>query len=72
MWDELCYKYNGGVDTVRWMQHAWSHVEKYVDEERFNQVRMLLNIQEKESGWWRNACLLYFQTFSKMAHSCAI
>jgi alpha-glucuronidase len=26
----------------------------------------LLAIQEKEAVWWRNACLLYFQTFSKM------
>ncbi len=66
LWDELCYKYNQGVDTVKWMQSAWNHVKKYIDEERFNQVRMLLNIQEKEAVWWRNACLLYFQTFSKM------
>jgi len=29
-------------------------------------VKMLLAIQEKEAVWWRNACLLYFQTFSKM------
>ena len=21
LWDELCYKYNSGVDSVRWMQH---------------------------------------------------
>jgi alpha-glucuronidase len=27
---------------------------------------MLLGIQEKDAVWWRNACLLYFQTFSKM------
>ena len=27
---------------------------------------MLLTIQEKEAVWWRNACVLYFQTFSKM------
>jgi alpha-glucuronidase len=26
---------------------------------------MLLTIQEKEAVWWRNACLLYFQTYSK-------
>jgi len=25
---------------------------------------MLLTIQEKEAVWWRNACVLYFQTFS--------
>jgi alpha-glucuronidase len=66
LWDELCYKYNEGVDTVRWMQGAWKNMEKYIDEERYNHVRMLLNIQEKEAVWWRDACLLYFQTFSKM------
>ena len=66
LWDELCYKYNEGVDEVRWMQATWKNMEKYIDEERFNHVRMLLNTQEEEAVWWRNACLLYFQTFSKM------
>ncbi len=66
LWDEMCYKYNEGVDTVRWIQNAWNNVGKYIDEETFNQVRMLLTIQENEAVWWRNACLLYFQTFSKM------
>ena len=66
LWDELCYKYYSGVDSVRWMQHTWNGLKKYIDEERFEQVKMLLVIQEKEAVWWRNACLLYFQTFSKM------
>ena len=66
LWDELCYKYYSGVDTVRWMQHTWNGLKKYIDEERFEQVKMLLAIQEKEAVWWRNACLLYFQTYSKM------
>jgi alpha-glucuronidase len=42
------------------------HMEKYIDPERYNQVRMLLNIQEKDAVWLSNAYLLYFQTFSKM------
>jgi len=66
LWDELCYEYYSGVDSVRWMEHTWNALKKYIDEERFDQVRMLLGIQEKEAVWWRNACLLYFQTFSKM------
>jgi alpha-glucuronidase len=66
LWDELCYKYNEGVDTVRRMQSAWKNVEKYLDAERYNHIRMLLNIQEGEAVWWRDACLLYFQNFSKM------
>lgn len=65
LWNELCYRYYSGTDSVKWMQHQWDHLEKYIDEERFKQVKMFLNIQEKEAEWWRNACLLYFQTFSK-------
>jgi len=64
LWEEMCYKYNTGVDSVRWMQRTWSHLKKYISEERFKEVQMLLNIQEQEAVWWRNACLLYFQTFS--------
>ena len=66
-WEELCYRYYSGVDSVRSMQQTWNSLKKYIDDERFQQVKMLLNIQEKEAVWWRNACLLYFQTFSKMS-----
>jgi alpha-glucuronidase len=66
LWDELCYKYNEGVDTVRWMQSAWNNLKNYIDAQRFDEVKMLLNIQQKEAVWWRNACLLYFQTYSAM------
>jgi len=67
LWDELCYKYNSGVDSVRWMQQTWSKQKDKIDAQRFEQISMLLKIQEQEAVWWRNACLLYFQTFSKMA-----
>ncbi len=66
LWDELCYKYNEGVDEVRWMEKAWNGLKDQLDDERFRHVQMLLGIQEKEAKWWRNACLLYFETFSKM------
>ena len=65
LWEELCYKYNAGVDSVRAMQAAWRSLKTYVDEDRFNHVTMLFAVQEKEAVWWRNSCLLYFQTFSK-------
>lgn len=65
LWNELCYKYSSGVDSVRQMQQTWNNIEGLVDEERFNHVKMFLTIQEKEVKWWRDACLLYFQTFSK-------
>ncbi len=65
LWDELCYKYNAGVDSVRWMQKTWEKMKSLIDEERFKQTKMFLSIQEKDAAWWRNACLLYFQTFSR-------
>ena len=66
LWNELCYKYNTGVDSVRSFIKQWNSLEKYIDKDRFKQVGQLLNVQLKDAIWWRNACLLYFQTFSKM------
>lgn len=66
MWQELCYKYYSGVEGVRKLQKDWHTVKNMVDPQRFRHVEQLLTIQEKEAVWWRNACLLYFQTFSKM------
>ncbi len=66
LWNELCAKYNQGVDDIKSSHQKWIALEKYVDKERFEHVNMLLNIQVKDAIWWRNACLLYFQTFSKM------
>jgi alpha-glucuronidase len=66
LWEELCYKYYTGVDSVRWMQQTWDKLRRYIDEERWSEVNMLLDIQQQDAVWWRNACLLYFQTFSRL------
>jgi alpha-glucuronidase len=65
LWDELCFHYDRGVSTVGLMIDSWSGLEGKVDSERFREVSSLLTIQEKEARWWRNACLLYFQQFSR-------
>ncbi len=64
LWEELYTHYYEGVDGVREMQQQWNSVHPYVDEERFRHVEMMLTVQESDAVWWRNACLLYFQTFS--------
>jgi len=66
LWDEICYRYYQGADSVAWMQRSWDGLEGKIDAERFQQVKSLLTIQHKEAVWWRNACVLYFQTFSGM------
>jgi len=65
LWDELALRYQAGVDAVRRMQATWRTLEGRVDRERYEQVRAFLAIQEKEARWWRDASLLYFQTFSR-------
>ncbi|HEY4656760.1 MAG TPA: alpha-glucuronidase family glycosyl hydrolase [Cyclobacteriaceae bacterium] len=64
LWNALCDTYYSGVDSVRWLQRTWNKLEGKIDPERFNHVKMLLTIQEKEAVLWRNSCVLYFQTFS--------
>ncbi|WP_408082713.1 alpha-glucuronidase family glycosyl hydrolase [Flavobacterium plantiphilum] len=64
LWDGLAQKYQEGVNQVGNMQSTWGKMKPYVDEQRFHEVEMLLNIQHKEAKWWRDACLLYFQQFS--------
>ncbi len=66
LWDELCFKYYTGAADVKKMQQDWDAMESFIDKERFRQVSQLLSIQYEEAVWWRNACLLYFTTVSKM------
>ncbi len=65
LWDELARTYQEGVDTVRSMQATWDSLEGMIDDERYEQVRAFLEIQEQEAVWWRDSSLLYFQTFSR-------
>jgi alpha-glucuronidase len=66
LWDELVHRYHAGVDSVRAMRRTWKQVEGQVDAARFVAVDRFLAIQESEARWWRDAALLYFQTFSRM------
>jgi alpha-glucuronidase len=66
MWEELCYKYDSGVHKVRDYQKIWDQMQPYIDNQRFTEVQSKLKIQSKDAVWWKDACLLYFQTFSKM------
>jgi alpha-glucuronidase len=65
LWDELCLRYQQGVDEVRTMQREWDSLKDRIDDERFTGVQQRLARQEKDAADWRDACLLYFQQFSK-------
>ncbi len=65
LWEELVLplrlRRGGGAAPCRPPGRA---LASRVDAERYEQVRAFLAIQEKEARWWRDACVLYFQTFS--------
>src|SRR5690606_41474578 len=66
LWAALGVKYQAGVDKVRSVVATWKATEPYVDSMRHNQGAMLLQIQLKEAIWWKDACMLYFQSISKL------
>jgi alpha-glucuronidase len=65
LWDELCLRYQRGANWVKAARKDWDALSKLVDPERHTAVAAKLAIQEKDAVLWRDACLLYFQTFSQ-------
>ncbi|MFN8357173.1 MAG: alpha-glucuronidase family glycosyl hydrolase [Spirosomataceae bacterium] len=66
LWDELCTRYYHGVEEVAQMQQEWETLKGTVDSEMFEDVKGRLAVQHREALNWRDACVLYFQTFSKL------
>jgi alpha-glucuronidase len=65
LWNELALHYQRGVDWVRHTRREWDALNGIIDPERHEAVTKKLSIQERDAIVWRDACLLYFQTFSK-------
>jgi alpha-glucuronidase len=65
LWDELTWRYCRGVQRVVAMKDTWRTLAGGIDSERYDETRAFLDIQEKEARWWRDASVLYFQTFSR-------
>ena len=66
LWDDLCYHYDAGVKQVREFQKIWDKAGPYVDSTRFMEVQRKLREEVVNAVLWKDACLLYFQQFSRM------
>lgn len=69
LWQELCMKYNMGVAMVEVYRDYWHTAAKQYmkgHEQEWQHTDSLLNVQLENAKEWRNTCLKYFQTFSKM------
>ena len=65
LWDELCHRYQRGVDWVVAARRDWASLADAIDPALHAAVAAKLAIQERDARVWRDACLLYFQTFAK-------
>ena len=69
LWEELCMKYNQGVAMVEVYRDYWhTSAKPYMKghEQEWQHTDSLLNVQLDNAKEWRNVCLKYFQSFSKM------
>ena len=69
LWQELCMKYNMGVAMVEVYRDYWhTSAKQYMKghEQEWQHTDSLLNVQLENAKEWRETCLKYFQTFSKM------
>lgn len=65
LWNELCTRFYTGADSVRWMQQEWALVKLAVDPAIHADVTARLATQQREAIWWRDAWVLYLQSFAK-------
>jgi len=66
LWEEICRHYQNGVNSVRVFQKEWDSLQSYVDAARFGEVQSKLRKQCHDAQVYKDACLLYFQQFSKL------
>jgi len=66
LWEHLCRHYDHGITEARDFVRIWRQVRPYVDRQRYEAQLWRLQRQADDAQWWRDACLLYFQTFSRM------
>ncbi len=66
VWEELCYRYQHGIDEVRDMQRQWNRLEGAIDPEIFRDVQVRLMTQARDAQWWKDGSVLYFQSLHRL------
>jgi len=64
LWQRLCWHYDHGVREAEDFLRIWQTLKPYVDSLRYERQLQRFQQQVIDARWWRDACLLYFATFS--------
>lgn len=66
LWEALCHHYDQGVREAEAFAATWRDMKPYVDPTVHAAQQLNFDRQARDAWWWRDACLLYFQQFSKL------
>ncbi len=65
-WNNLCYKFDEGMRLAESFVKTWEQMRPYVKDAACYEAQLQrFKRQARDAQWWHDACLLYFQTFSK-------
>ena len=65
LWQRLCWHYDRGVREAEYALGVWQKMKPYVDNLRYERQLQRFRQQAMDARWWRDACMLYFATFSR-------
>ena len=69
LWQELCFRYNSGVQAAEQMEQRWRSLADKIDGQRHREVAAKLHIQATDAKKWADHCLTYFSQYSKLPRS---
>ena len=64
LWDELVHRYDRGVAWVANARTKWAGLAPHVDPVRHRDVAEMLEIQQQEARWWRDASIAYWRSLN--------
>jgi alpha-glucuronidase len=64
LWEELCFRYDRGLQHAKDLTVQWQTLEGQVDSERFVDVSHRLAEQQELAQKWRDICVAYFSKTS--------
>lgn len=68
LWDELCLHYERGVNKADEYCRRWAEAKPYIDNGIYEDVAARLRTQAADARWWKDACLQYYQQFSRLPY----
>jgi alpha-glucuronidase len=64
LWEAMVAAYDQGVKEAQGLVDRWKKLEGAIDPRRYAETAELLEVQQHEAKWWRDACIAYFRSLN--------